>query len=134
MQAIKQFILARIFYFTFVPIIQGIATWGLYFEQTVLSGLFQHLIDPSWERYHLLTTSNFGLYILCFISFYQCIRIKNTLPPHLPQPRIKSQLRHNHPVYTEVHTCDKENQKYKPPRTSHCHIDGCIARFVQTAI
>lgn len=31
MQAIKQFIFARTFYFTFVPVILGIATWGLYF-------------------------------------------------------------------------------------------------------
>jgi hypothetical protein len=68
--------------------------------------------------------------VLCFLSFFQCIRIKNTLPAYLPQPRVKSQLKHNHPVYTEIHTCEKENQKYKPPRTSHCHIDGCIARFV----
>ena len=62
--------------------------------------LIQYLVDEKWKKYYLLTTSNFGLYIMCFISFYYCIRIKNSLPPYLPQPRIKSQLKHNHPLYT----------------------------------
>jgi hypothetical protein len=40
MQAIKGFVLARFFYFTYLPAIVGIATWGLWFEQTVKSALF----------------------------------------------------------------------------------------------
>lgn len=78
----------------------------------------------------MLTVSNYLLFILCFISYFQCIRIPNNIPTLVPKPRHRTQLRHNHPVYTEMNECHRDNNRYKPQRTSHCSRDGCVSRFV----
>lgn len=88
------------------------------------------MIREEWSTYYLLTTTNFLLLTMCYISFYQSIYIKNSLPDHLPAPRLRHHLRHNHPLFTEIKKCEKENEKYKPARTSHCKRDGCVVRMV----
>lgn len=53
----------------------------------------------------MLTTSNWLLYLLCFISYYQSVNIDCKLPPVLSIPRHKSQLKNNHPAFTEKGEC-----------------------------
>lgn len=67
--------------------------------------LTQVLLPVLQKHYYLLTASNFLLYVLCFISYYQAININCKIPPTVPAPRHKSQLDFNHPLYTEKGEC-----------------------------
>ena len=55
----------------------------------------------------MLETSCVGFYVMCFISYYQAIKISNILPESLILPRKKNQLKNNHYFYTEKKTCEK---------------------------
>lgn len=65
--------------------------------------------------------------LLCFI---QVMRISNLVPNNLPFPRVKTQLRNNHPYYIYHNKCDKEGDRFKPLRASHSSKYGCVVRFV----
>lgn len=46
-----------------------------------------------------MQTTAFAFYIMCFISYYFAINIKNDLPSTLILPRVKTQLKNNHSYY-----------------------------------
>lgn len=131
MQRIKDFLCGHTFYITYLPGILGIATIGLFFEQIVPIYLIKYLISPNPISYYTFTLSNCLLYIMCFISYFQCVRIKTIISVQILMPKINRMLTNNLPFYTQTNVCSKEGDRYKPPRTSHCHIDGCVARFVK---
>lgn len=113
------------FRYIVMPCVVGIASSGLLFQLLY----FIPAIETESTRI-MLQTSAFAMYIMCFISYYFAINITNELPKSMLMPRLKSQLKHNHPLYTERKQCEKENQKYKPPRVSHCHACKCVVRMV----
>ena len=78
-----------------MPAVVGIATAGLIFELLY----FLPAIETISARM-ILQTSCVGFYVMCFISYYQAIRIKNTIPDTIIMPRKKNQLKNNHPMYT----------------------------------
>lgn len=84
--------------------------------------------------YYVLSSFNLAICLLGVLSWLQAIRIPTQLPPGVPSPRTKTQLRHNHPLYTHDMKCEKEGDRYKPPRTSHCSKDGCTVRFVSSML
>lgn len=78
-----------------MPSVVGVATSGLIFQYLY----FLPAIETESTRY-LLETSAVALYIMCFISYYFAINIKNSLPKNLILPRLKTQLKNNHDCYT----------------------------------
>lgn len=82
------------FKYIIAPAIVGVATSGLIFENLYFF--------PSLKRQNeiLFRTVSFILYIMCFFSFWRCIKISNSPPPNLVKPRLKKMLRNNHPFYT----------------------------------
>ena len=91
------------FTFLILPGVVGIATAGLFFSRSH----FIPSIESQGLRYLLDTTTLF-FYVMCFISYYFAIKIRNDIPDSLIMPRIKSHLKNNHPLYIERRTCDKE--------------------------
>jgi len=92
--------------------------------------IIQYLLPSSGPSYYLLNTSNYLAFTLAILSLFQCMRIPTHIPSDIAAPKVKLHLTNNVPFYTQINHCEKEAQRYKPPRTSHCHKDGCVARFV----
>ena len=83
------------FYCGIMPFVVGIATSGLIFQMMY----FLPAIQTNSIRM-MLETLCVGFYIMCFISYYRAIVIKNTIPETLIMPRRKAQLKNNHLFYT----------------------------------
>ena len=84
--------------------------------------------------YYSLTALNILLYVLIVLAYVQAIRTKSPLVKEVPFPRIRSQLRNNHPDYACHNRCEKEQDKYKPNRACHSSQDGCVVRFVSLGV
>ena len=105
----------------------------VYFEENVNISLTQYLIPKEPALYYIWTASNCILFIMGGFSYLQVIRISNKMMSYLPFPKEKTQLKNNHPLYSFQNKCEKEQDRFKPPRTSHCKRDGCAVRFVLLA-
>ena len=54
---------------------------------------------------HIVTAFNIITYTFIILSYVQSIRIKTNLTKDIPMPRIKTQLRNNHPHYIYHNKC-----------------------------
>lgn len=82
------------FAFIIMPCVVGVATSGLIFQ---LLYFIPTIETPSSKIF--IETTAFAFYIMCFISYYFAIKIRNNLPSTLILPRQKYQLKYNHPYY-----------------------------------
>lgn len=70
------------------------------------------------------------MYVFWWISYLQSIRINNQHSHYTIMPKRKIDLSaHNSPQYLNNRTCERDGGKFKPMRTSHCHICGCQLRM-----
>jgi hypothetical protein len=68
---------------------------------------------------------------MCLISYYQSIKISNRHADFSVIPKRKiNRSPYNHKLYDNNNTCEKDMNKFKPVRTSHCHMCGCQLRMV----
>lgn len=84
MQAIKQFISRKFFYFTYLPLIVAIASSGLYFEQSVI--LILGLVFHRKNMGKILPINNFQLWFVysllhLFLSMHSNQEYASTVPP-----------------------------------------------------
>lgn len=113
------------FYTCLFPIVVAIPTVAMLIEIFVFNK--QH----DQETLLLSNSSLIILFVLWCMSYYQSIAIKNSHSTYSIMPKRKLDLsQYNSVVYQNSKTCDRDGGRFKPIRTSHCHVCGCVLRMV----
>ncbi len=105
------------------PFVVSIPTVG-----TVLMVLWLNSYLPE-EWYQVSLLLNLGLFGLDLLSYYRAITTTNGPIPVRPpkQGPLPAWLDE---AYRRDNRCEKEpEEQWKPPRTSHCHVCGCVLRL-----